>query len=458
MALCSSTFVVAAWAFAVAALPPAVAARSPEAPLPRATATGVSPAASAENAAHAFAMEDAVALALRRSRKVVAARLDIDAALVDEVAARLLPNPRVDYALGNLVLGAGNPQDQGLRPSFFEQNSDTVGVSQGLDLFRKRHGRLRVAQQHGETARALVEDAMREVAYLTRSRFAEVLREQAELALMEETRRGYTQTVALMRRREAAGDIARTDLDKVELEALRYTQLLLHAQRELADARAALAQVLAFGDAAALPAHLDAPTMPNGEAHAPDGDALLERALAQRPDVRAALSESTGSVLSAVLARSEAFPDLTMGLSYTRSHFMISGDNPHTLGLQVGIDLPVFDRNQAGRAQAALARRRADNAIAQLALDVTHDVTRAVRGWKVASEALHVFEDGGMLERAQRAREVAQRSFAAGATSLLELLEAERTYLETRADYLRTLDSWRQAHIDVAYATGGSPP
>lgn len=406
----------------------------------------------------AFGMEDAVAVALRRNRTVVAAQLEVDAALIDELAARIYTNPRLEYTLGNLVLGAGNPQDIGLRPSFFEQNNQSVGISQAIDIWRKRQGRAGLARQHGETRRCGVEDALREVAYVTRARFAEVLREQAELALMVEARRGYAQTVSLMQRREAAGDIARTDLDKIELEALRYTQLVLQAERELADARAALAEVMALADAASLPVELYAQPMPNAAATTPDAEAVLARALRQRPDVRAAKSEWVRAGLSGAVARRETLPDLTVGLNYTRSHFQISGDNPHALGVQLGIDLPVFDRNQAARRQASVARQQADNAMAHLAHEVTHEVMRALRGWKVASDALHVFEDGGMLERAQRARAVAQRSFAAGATSLLELLEAERTYLDTRADYLRTLDAWRQAHIDVAHVTGGSPP
>ena len=403
-------------------------------------------------------MEDAVALALERNRKVLAARLDVDEAVVQQLAARIVPNPSFAFSFGNMVLGAGNPQEQNLHPSFFAQNIASYGLSQSFDVWRKRHQRLGVARQNAETQRLLLQDMLREVAYSVRTRFTDVLREQAELALAQETTRGYEQTAQLMRRREAAGDIARADLDKVELERLRYAQLLLGAERELADARQHLADVMAFADALALPPTLQAPLLPNGEQLAPDGAALLAQALQHRPDLQAARSGQLAAERDVAAQRRELWPDLNVGVTYTRSHFQISGDNPHALGVELGFDLPTWDRNQAGRAKAALERRRADNALAQLHHEVRHEVARAARAWRVAGQALHVYEDGGMLARAQRAREVAKRSFAAGATSLLELLEAERTYLETRADYLRTLDNWRQAHIDVAYATGTQPP
>ncbi len=59
-----------------------------------------------------------------------------------------------------------------------------------------------------------------------------------------------------------------------------------------------------------------------------------------------------------------------------------------------------------------------------------------------------------MLARAETALRVAEKSYQAGAISLLELLEAQRTYLDTRAQYLRALHDYRQAAVDVTHAVG----
>ena len=59
-----------------------------------------------------------------------------------------------------------------------------------------------------------------------------------------------------------------------------------------------------------------------------------------------------------------------------------------------------------------------------------------------------------MLARAETALRVAEKSYRAGAISLLELLEAQRTYLDTRAQYLRALYDFRQAAVDVTHAVG----
>ena len=61
---------------------------------------------------------------------------------------------------------------------------------------------------------------------------------------------------------------------------------------------------------------------------------------------------------------------------------------------------------------------------------------------------------GGMLERAETALRVAEKSYRAGGISLIELLEAQRTYLDTRAQYLRARYDFRQATVDVTHAVG----
>ena len=60
-----------------------------------------------------------------------------------------------------------------------------------------------------------------------------------------------------------------------------------------------------------------------------------------------------------------------------------------------------------------------------------------------------------MLERSEAALRAAEKSYKAGAVSLLELLEAERTHIELRAQYLRAQYQYRQALIDLKHAVGG---
>jgi cobalt-zinc-cadmium efflux system outer membrane protein len=424
------------------------------------------PAARAE-AAGLLTMEQAVGLALERNRDVIAAKLEIAASELDVVAARVYPNPTLQYSVGNLVLGRGNSQPPaGLNPGFWDQPVQNVGLSEIIDVWSKRGARLRAANRGVALRRLVVEDALREIVYGVRSAFADVLRASAERDLAHEVASRYAETVRISRARFQAGDMSEAELRKIELEGLKYDNQVTDADMQADLERNRLMAILGFAPGAPLPA-----ADPRDEAARPSYDlaALTRRALEHRPDLRA--TAAAGEVASAqlVAAKREAYPDLSVGVNYTHDSFTVSGDNPNTLGLSLSVPLPVFDRNQANRRRAALDQRRAENDAERVRIRVEHDVADAVRRTVRSERLLLAFEGGaapaatagggpgapgGMLGRAETALRVAERSYKSGATSLLELLEAQRTYLETRAQYLTALYDFRQAKVDLIHATG----
>jgi cobalt-zinc-cadmium efflux system outer membrane protein len=431
--------------------------------------------------ADGLTQEQAVAIALQRNRDAIAARLEIEGAELDIVAARVYPNPTLSYALGNLVLGSGNPQANDIgqpqaSPGFLDQPVHSVGVTQVLDLWSKRGARTHVAEEGVTKRRLLTEDALREIAYAVRSAFADVSREQNERDLAREVAARYADTVRLSQSRFRAGDISEAELRKIELEGLRYQNAVVDAEMEWEVSRQKLAALMGVPSARELPGRVqDAETRPTF-----DGARLAADALERRPDLRAAGAARVVTEAEVAAARREAYPDFEVGASYNHSGFTVSGDNPNTLGLSVSLPLPIFDRNKAGIGRAELDIRRAENEKERLRLAVAHDVAEAIRKAARDQELLRIYEGdigagpvtpvpaplatsathdvGGMLKRAEIALNVGEKSYKAGAASLLDLLEAQRTFLDTRAQYLRVLYDFRQAAIDVTHAVGEGPP
>ncbi len=406
-------------------------------------------------AAEDMTMARAVAIALLRNRDVIAIKLDIQASQVDRIAAGIYPNPIAYYSVGNIGVGGGNPQNMGLNPAPYSQLIHTIGISQVIDVWAKRSARVRAADLGIEWRRLRVDDALREIIYAVRASFAEVEREQAEVLLAQTISARYEETVRLSRARNKAGEISDIDFQKIELEGLKYQNAVIDGEAELDLARQKLAAVLGLPSAQELPGRAFTPVTPRT---APQLEPLVKRALEERPDLRAARKgvELTDAAIAA--ARREAYPDIAVGVSYTHSEFTVSGDNANTLGLNVSLPIPVFDRNQAGVARARLEASRIQNDIVRLDLLVRHDVAEAVRRIERANRVLDMYETGGMLTRADNALRVAESSFKAGAVSLLELLEAQRTFTETRARYLHAQYDHRIATIDLSHALGEKLP
>ena len=346
-----------------------------------------------------------------------------------------------------IVLPPANDQGRGLRPGPFDQPVHTIAVSQVIDVWAKRSARAQAAERGVDVRRLVVADALRTIVHAVRAAFVEVLREQAEHRLALDTAERYDGTVRLSRSRFAAGDISEAELRKVELEGLRYQNATIDADMQLDLARARLAALMGLPGPGALPGEAAETPLP---ADMPAAEVLVARALDRRPDLRAARALRTLADAQLAAARREAYPDISVGPSYTHSGFTASGDNPNSLGLSLSLPLPIFDRNQANVGRARLDIRHAENEEQRLALLVRQDVADAVRRTQRSRQLVAVFE-GGMLKRAEDALRTSERAYRAGASSLLEFLEAQRTYLETHGQYLRALHDLRQALIDVSF-------
>src|SRR5205814_780935 len=83
-------------------------------------------------------MEQAVAIAFERNRDVIAARLEIRAAELDQVAAGLYPNPVLSYSIGNLPVGSGNPYNvtsgAPASPGFLSQLGHNVALAEIIEV------------------------------------------------------------------------------------------------------------------------------------------------------------------------------------------------------------------------------------------------------------------------------------------------------------------------------------
>lgn len=304
------------------------------------------------DAAGAFTVEQAVSIALERNLDVIAARFAIEAAEVDRIAAGIYPNPVLSYTAGNVVLGDGNPQGRGLTPGPLSQIVHNLGVSEIIDVWSKRQARMHAADLGVEQQRLLVQDMLREIVLSVRGAFTDLVREQAQHDLVREIKSHYDETTRLALAREQAGEIPLAEAQKIELEGLKYQNAVIDAEMELDLARRKLATLLNLASTSQLPG--TAVGVDTGTPRSvPLLEPLLSRALQERPDLLAARKSQQAAEASLALARREAYPDPSLGVTYTHSEFTVSGDNANSLALTLSLPLPLFDRNQGGVAHCS---------------------------------------------------------------------------------------------------------
>jgi cobalt-zinc-cadmium efflux system outer membrane protein len=252
----------------------------------------------------------------------------------------------------------------------------------------------------------------------------------------------FLDTVTISEQRYKAGDISEGDFLKIKLQLLQFQTDVSSARVAKVQALGSLRQLVGY---ASLPHDFDVVGDLDYQpltAALPD---LQVKALATRPDLQAAQKGVKAANSQISLAKANGKVDLNASASY--SH--VSGASSTSLFFSV--PLPIFDRNQGEIARTKFALTGAELTAKAAEDTVMTDVTNAYESASSNQDVVKLYVSG-YLKQAQDSRDISQYAYKAGAATLLDFLDAERSYRSTQlayrqalAAYMLSLEQLRQA-------------
>lgn len=387
-------------------------------------------------------LPEALRLFEERSFDLVLANAQLDMARGDERAARAIANPAVNGGVGHSFGYDASACPGCSALSFGAGLSDQAALS---DVLSGKRG-LRVDAAHAalEAAKHSRADAERTLRLALEQALIDAALQRAQLDLAVELLEFARRTEELDRTRLRAGAISEAELARAQVAALEAEQVTDLASQADRATRAQVAFLLAvqgpLPDFRVDPGLLEqAATIPLPAADAPS---LLEIALRDRPDIRAAAEQQNRARAAAALARRQRIPEVTLSAQYTQEGTGNAAVTPPTVTFGAQLPLPLFYQQQGEifRADADLRAQTAQ--LDKLAAQLSNDVTTAL-GAFAANRKLVDRMRGGLLERAQLARDLTRIQYEKGAARLFELLDAQRAFAQVRAEYLQDLhDLW----------------
>jgi cobalt-zinc-cadmium efflux system outer membrane protein len=398
-------------------------------------------AAQAAAPAARISMTDAVRLTLDRNQTLRAQRLTIDESKADETTAALKPNFNVSFGADGFT--PFSPRQ--INWDFLRNNVVyTSGLSYLFERGGKRGKRTTVAEDTTEIARKNVLDLERQLRFQAEQAFVAALLAKSRLELSRQDLKSFSEVVEVNRQRVASGDLAQGEFYKVSLQKLQFEQDVSSAEVEMVQARANLRQLMGFetvpddfevdGDLAFEPQTLNL-------------EELKQQALQTRPDVLAAHDNVQLAQDTVALEKGNRARDVTGGLDY--SH--LGPDN--TLGVAVSFDLPFRDRNQGNIAHSEIAVREAIEAESATRFAAVTDVVNAYASFETSQKILNLYQSG-YLEQARKSLEITKYVYQRGAGTILDLLDAERTYRATELAYRDALASYMTSLKQLNFAVG----
>jgi outer membrane protein, heavy metal efflux system len=389
-----------------------------------------------------IAMADAVRLALDRNHQLQAQRLNVDLSKADEITAALKPNPVLTSTNENFPLFS--PSDLFSRDNFLNNQNFVESLSYLFERGGKREKRTQVARDTTDVASKSSADAERQLAFQTEQAFINVLLANSTLDLARENLKNFSNVLDVNRERLRAGDLAEGDFYKISLQKLQFEQDLSSAEVAVVQAKAALRQNVGYEN---LTDDFEIDGDLGYQKHAITLDDLKRDALAARPDWLAAQTGVTLAQHTQALAFANRARDVTGGVEYDRAASL------NAVGFSVSVELPFHDRNQGNIAHSKVAITQAMELEAFSRSTVLTDVVTAYATFQTSEKVVALYQSG-YLDQAKQSLDITTYVYQQGSGTLLDLLDAERTYRSTQLAYRQALAAYMTSVHQINLAVG----
>jgi cobalt-zinc-cadmium efflux system outer membrane protein len=380
----------------------------------------------ASNQLESLTLDGALALAERRQPQLAEARALIEAAAGRAQQAGAFPNPEAIVGAQQLPLESGASN----------QREYVAGVAQQIPL-GARLAKAREAELREREVRVRVLEVMRrDLRKRVHSAFATALYQQQAFVTQNQVAQNIEKVVALTKARVDAGDVPPEYLARAEMELAR-TKVEVQRSRALRE-QSMIQLAAAIGDtrltvdsvAGSLDATFELPTLES-----------LVANLSAQPELQLSAAGQRASHARLALAKAERIPDVKAEVLYHR----LQATKDNTIDLGLSMPLPLFNRHQGrwreARAEAAAAEARSRRTENELHLRLRESYAQLSSALGTA-RALQT----EILPRAEAVLQSAESRYAAGDTSLTEVLVVRRDWAAiqlTRLEFLRdVMQAW----------------
>lgn len=388
-----------------------------------------------------ISLDEAIQMALQHNHNLLAQRSTIQQSQASEITANLRPDP---VLLGDSqFLPLFQPSQ--FSASYIDNAAQfDVGLSYLFERGQKRQHRLQAAKDQTAVTVSQVADDERSLTFSVAQDFINVELAESTLDLAQQDLGSFQNTLAISQAQYNAGDISEDDLLKIKLQQLQFQTDVSQAQLATVQDLSDLRQLLGYES---VPADYDVAGQFEYQAIPGNLEDFQMKALQNRPDLRAAQQSVTAANSQYELQKAIAKRDVTAQINYTH----IADVNTASLFGQ--IQLPIFDRNQGEIARTRYAIDQAQQQQQSTNNQVLTDVRDAFEGLRSNDSVVGLYRSG-YLDEAQQDRDISEYAYRRGAASLLDFLDAERSYRATQLAYRQSLAAYLLALEQLRQAVG----
>ena len=373
--------------------------------------------------ASTLTLEQALQTAFAGNPELAAAQWEIGIAEGDRKQAGLIPNPEVSWEAEDTRR---------------DSRTTTVMLSQPIELGGKRGARIDVASRAQDAAGIELERKRNALRADVIQAFNSAQTAQQRLQLSGQSLQLAEHGLRVAQGRIEAGKSSPVEGTRAQVQLSEVRLELSRAERDQANAYQQLAQVMG----APLPTSTTVQSFMQGMS-LPSSTRLLER-LNETAELRLAKLQIDQREASLALEKSQRIPDLTVSIGSQYSE--TDRERVNVIGLSMPI--PLFNRNQGNVLAAARRSDQARDLRNATELRLRTEIQTTLEQWQTANAEVKAFNQT-ILPAAQSAVDSATRGFEMGKFGFLDVLDAQRTLISARSQYIQAVSEATDARVRI---------
>ena len=296
----------------------------------------------------------------------------------------------------------------------------TVHIDHPIELGGKRDRRIETANASIVYANNLFDETKREQLFTLIDAYYQVQADEADLRNAIANHRDFEDLLAIAQAKYNHGFLSEIDLEKLQLQIIDYDKEVKSNNASLSADTEALALLLSMKTD-----DVSMPSIVSPEPFLKSVNELISYAQQNRPDCLAAQQNIKVSNASVELEKANAIPDITVGIE-TENYAPTYGGP--LVGISAAIPLPIYDRNegaiQRSRITALQASTQQSKILQQAASEIRQSFIQYQSQQSIYTSMQHGFESAKKLKEKQ------EKIFSLKGISVLELLDAQKSYRE----------------------------
>lgn len=386
-----------------------------------------------------YTLEKALQTAKKNNAFLKTERFYISMAESEILNAQLRPNP----VLSNETLQLARSSEFPANTNWYNgQNREVLWqLSKPFQIMGQRKYKIDVATKNAVFTQNNYREIERNLLYQVALKWIEVWTVQERMILVQMAKDNVDSLVETNQRRYKNQVITQTDLFRTELLAKQYALQYRAGKQELISHQKELQFLLGVKDSVYIN---------GGDGHfvalSSNMEDLLDGSLKYRSDMESAKSWMAVSESNIKLQKSLAYPQPEIGFIYN------SQNTIPLVGIAVSIDLPFFNRNQGEIRKSQIMKDQAEQQHYALKEQLRSEVSIAFTNYQAQERNIRALES--VLIQSQSILDNVKYAYLKEGTTIIDFLEAQRSWLEAQQQYLEAMYQYRQSHVQLLYTAG----